>query len=66
MGAYRVYIMDCMGRHIEDCASISAANDADAIQAAERRHDRHPSELWLKDRLVRAFPSHRAVYRTAQ
>jgi hypothetical protein len=61
MGAYRVYIMDSMGRHIEDCASISASSDADAIQAAERRHDRHPSELWLRDRLVRAFPSHSAM-----
>ncbi len=66
MGAYRVYIMDCMGRHIEDYASISASSDADAIQAVERRHDRHPSELWLRDRLIRAFPSHSAMYHSAR
>lgn len=56
MLAYRVYIMDRMGRHIEDCASIDASSDEDAIQATMRRQDRHPSELWLRDRLVRAFP----------
>ena len=57
MSDYRIYIMDRSGVHIDDCASVRALCDADAIGAANRRRDRRPSELWLGGRMICKMPA---------
>lgn len=56
MDIYRLYILDSFGRHIEDCIDIEATSDEDAVQAVHSCRDCRPSELWLRNRVVRCFP----------
>ncbi|MBD3760898.1 hypothetical protein O4H52_12295 [Sphingomonadaceae bacterium G21617-S1] len=60
MNLYRLYILDSLGEHIEDCVEIDAANDADAITTASDLSCRNPAELWAMARKVRGFSDSRS------
>ncbi len=55
MSYYRLYIMDSLGKHIEDCIEIGAANDDDAISTASGLNRYRHSELWSRARQVHRF-----------
>ncbi len=55
MSFYRLYILDSLGAHIEDCVEIAAQGDEEAIAAAAARRASRPRELWLQSRFVRGF-----------
>ncbi len=55
MAYYRLYFMDPRSGHISAFESIDAADDADAIAAAEKHVGWQPLELWCERRKDRRF-----------
>jgi hypothetical protein len=55
MQSYRLYILDSLGDHIDDCVELRAHDDAAAVAAAVQLTGRRPSELWRLDRRIRNF-----------
>ncbi len=57
MQSYRLYILDSLGDHIDDCVELRAHDDEAAVATAVQFTGRRPSELWRLDRRIRSFPT---------
>ena len=55
MAEYRVYLVDT-DDHFYDAIPLICANDAEAMEHAQRLAVGHGVELWQLDRKVAAFP----------
>lgn len=50
------YVLYCFAGHkLDQCDRFTAADDAEAIEEADRRHDGRAAELWCGNRKVDGF-----------
>jgi hypothetical protein len=57
VGYYRLYMLDNPGGRFVGFEEIEAADDVEAVRAAERHEGPQPLELWCGKRKVKTFPA---------
>ena len=57
MGYYRLYLLDGATGRFVGFEEIEAADDVEAVRAAERHEGPQPLELWCGKRKVKSFPA---------
>ena len=57
MNYYRLYLLSDDGGHFVGFEEIEAADDVQAVHAAERHCGAQPLELWCGKRKVKSFPA---------
>ena len=55
MGYYRLYLLDGPGGRFVGFEEIEAADDVEAVRAAEALPGNHARELWCGKRKVKSF-----------